>query len=163
MPFVMGVPTNFLYMREVLVALGTCIVVHIDTDKVCARTLVERVSDTHWWFSCWTATDGCDGSDGGNDGGCAAQILAPGEIELPGSIKSDTIPGIPEPLVTRLLDHITAFVPAKDSPLLQPVSDSPSSTAVRSSGTGRAAPPFTVVQEWPLHVRAACLEVSVVV
>jgi hypothetical protein len=90
------------------------------------------------------------------------QLVIPSDMELPGSIHSDSLPSIPEPLLSRLLDQMSSFVPPAGSVLLHPVGDIASEDSGRErSLSARDRRPYTVVEEWPLYVRAACLEVSV--
>ena len=158
-PFVMGMPTGFMCFKEAQDSLLTSIVVDIDEDKawpcpavVPHSTVIVRLCE---YLSVSTCV--CWGT------GCAVaasapllQVEVPPRVELPGSIVADCIPSIPEPLVSRLLDHMMAFIPPKGSTLLQPVSEG----APRVLPAGDTRRPFTVVEEWPLQIRAACLEVN---
>jgi hypothetical protein len=47
-PFVMGMPTSFLFTRGVPEALVTAVVVHLDTDTVCGMRGVVSPPDGPW-------------------------------------------------------------------------------------------------------------------
>ncbi len=85
------------------------------------------------------------------------QIVAPMDVALPGSqTHVELIPGFPEPVASRLLHHLELFVPPAGSAELAPVGDEVCDTHANQ----RKPRIYDVVEEWPLQVRAACLEVS---